>query len=87
MSNTDETFDDSEAPIPLRTQGDVQRALAKALRQVAKGTLETARGHCLIIGYGTLAKMMRETVADEVLRRLEAIEAKQAAPAEPVSPH
>lgn len=85
MTDRTETFDETEAPIPLRTPGDVQRALAKTLRQVAKGTMDHTRGHCLIIGYGTLAKMMRETVADEVVRRLEAIEAKQAA--DPAHPH
>lgn len=79
MSQDGETYDENEAPIPLASTGDVQRALAKALRMVAKGSMDTARGHTLIIGYGTLAKMMRETLTDEVSRRLAALEERQGA--------
>ncbi len=82
MAKDVETYDETESPIPLRTHGDVQRALAKALRQIHKGTLDLARGHALVIGFGTLARMMREGVSDDVTDRLDRIEAKQSAGAE-----
>lgn len=58
--NSPETFGEDEAPIPLATLGDVQRALAKLIRQMRKGTVEPAHGHCCVIALGTLAKLMQD---------------------------
>ncbi len=86
MSQERETFDETEAPIPLRTHGDVQRALAKVLRQIRKSSIDLPMAHALIIGFGTLAKMMREGVSDDLADRMDRLEAKQSAGAE-AAPH
>lgn len=60
MSKAPETFAEDEAPIPLATLGDVQRALARVIRQTKKGTVELATAHCMVIALGTLAKLMQD---------------------------
>lgn len=72
-----EVFDESESRIPLGTPADCERALAKFIRQIHKGTMDPKVGHSLIIGVGTLAKMMRESRAEGALDRLERLEAKR----------
>lgn len=58
---TPETFGEDEAPLPLATLGDVQRALATVIRQVKKGTgIDLATAHCMINGLGSLAGMMQD---------------------------
>lgn len=74
-----EVFGDDEDPIPLANRADVRRALAKCLRRVSRGTYTQAIGHCLVIGYATLAKIMVEDEATDVVRRLNVIEERQAA--------
>ncbi len=86
MSKDAEIYDADEAHVPLRTHGDVQRALAKTIRRIYKGSIELNVGHALIIGFGVLAKMMREGVSDDVTDRLDRIEAKQSAGTE-AQPH
>lgn len=44
-------------------------------------------GHSLIIGVGTLAKMMRESKADAALERLEGLEKKRGAASETTAAH
>lgn len=78
MSEPQEVFDASESPIPLSSRADVRRALAKVLRQIHKGSMEVKVGHCLVIGLGTLAKMMHEDDETELLRRLDALERRRA---------
>lgn len=53
-------FDESEAPIPLETLGDVDRALQKVIRQARKGTIELPVAHMMVIALGTLAKMKQD---------------------------
>jgi hypothetical protein len=60
MSKTPETFGEDEAPTPLACLGDVQRALAKTLRKIERGTVKHDVGQVLINGYGTLAKLMQD---------------------------
>lgn len=67
-------IEQSDDGIPLATTGDCERSLAKILRQVYKGTLDPKVGHSLIIGIGTLAKMMRETRTEQAIARLERLE-------------
>lgn len=74
---TAESFGADEAPTPLATPTDVRRALAKTLRRIEKGTVTHHVGQVLINGYGSLAKMMRETIADDVLQRLRELERRQ----------
>lgn len=76
---TKEIYADDEDPIPLNDRADVRRYLAKCLRRIAKGTITTSQGHCLVIGLGTLAKMMIEDEEVDVVKRLKAIEERQAA--------
>lgn len=78
MSNSSETFDETESPIRLGTPADCERALARFIRQVHKGSLDHKIGHSLIIGIGTLAKMMRERHEDEALERLNRLEKARA---------
>lgn len=82
-----DSFDESESPIPLGTPAECERALAKFIRQVHKGTLDSKIGHSLIIGIGTLAKMMRERAADEAIARLERIEGRRGAPGQHPAAH
>lgn len=58
--NDGEVVDDSESPIPLETLGDVQRALAKVVRQAHKGSLPLNVAHLMTITLGTLAKVMQD---------------------------
>lgn len=74
MSETPEVFDDSESPIPLKGRADVRRALAKVIRQIHRGTMAHNVGQVLIIGLGTLAKIMHEDDESDLIRRIEAIE-------------
>ncbi len=60
MSKPREIFAEDEAPIPLGTLGDVQRALAQIIRQAKKGTVELPVAHCMVIALGTLAKVMQD---------------------------
>lgn len=55
-----EVFGGGEAPTPLATLGDVQRALAKTLRRIEAGTVKHDTGQVLINGYGCLAKVMQD---------------------------
>lgn len=75
-----EVFDESESHIPLDTPADCERALARFIRQIHKGTLDSKVGHSLVIGLGTLAKMMRSRADDEALARLERLERERAQP-------
>lgn len=75
-----EVFDETESPIPLTTPADCERAMARLLRQIHKGTLDTKKGHCLVIGIGTLAKMLRESAEYDALERLDRLERKNAEP-------
>ncbi len=89
MSAPPEEFAPDEAHVALRTHGDVQRALARCLRRVEKGpkSMDLPRAHLLVIGYGTLAKMMREGIADDIEARLETLEAKTSAGPDVAAPH
>ncbi len=78
-----ETFDETESPIPLAGPSDCERALARFIRQIHKGHLDPKVGHSLIIGLGTLAKMMRARADDEALARLERMERERARPSVP----
>lgn len=60
MAKQAEVFGENEAPTPLGTLGDVQRALAKTLRRIEKGSVDHSTGQVLINGYGTLAKVMQD---------------------------
>lgn len=79
MKEQEETYGSDEAPTPLRTFADVRRALAKTLRRLERGSVETNVAAVLVNGYGSLAKMLREDLADDITKRVEAIEARQAA--------
>lgn len=87
MADSPETFGDDEAPTPLDTPRAVQRALAKTLRRIERGSIGHHVGQVLINGYGSLAKMMRETIADDVLRRVGELERRQAEAEERASAH
>lgn len=78
-AEAEEKYDVDEEPIPLKDRADVRRYLAKCLRRIAKGSLSTSQGHCLVIGLGTLAKIMVEDEETDVIRRVKAIEERQAA--------
>jgi hypothetical protein len=84
---TAEVFGADEAPTPLATPTDVRRALAKTLRRIEKGTVSHHTGQVLINGYGSLAKMMRETIADDVLQRMQQLERRQAEVEERATSH
>lgn len=75
-----ETPEFAESPIPLETPADCERALARFLRQIHAGSLDTKKGHALVIGLGTLAKMMRARADDEALARLERLERERGQP-------
>lgn len=60
MSKVAETFEEDEHPLPLATLGDVQRALAKTIRQARKGAIELPMAHMMINGLGSLAGMMQD---------------------------
>ena len=74
-----EAYGDDESPTPLRTRLDVRLALAKHLRRIQKGSVNHAVGQVLITGYATLAKLMTEDESSDVIRRIEAVEERQAA--------
>lgn len=78
-NETEEVYGDDEDPIPLKDRADVRRYLAKCLRRIAKGTLNTSQGHCLVIGLGTLAKIMIEDESTDIAKRLKVVEERQAA--------
>lgn len=75
----EEVYEDGEAHIPLRNRADVRRALAKNLRRLWAGTVDPSVGHSITIGLAALAKLMVDDEASEVVRRLKAIEERQAA--------
>ncbi len=60
MSKTTEIYGEDEHPLPLATLGDVQRALAKTIRQARKGTIDLPMAHMMINGLGSLAGMMQD---------------------------
>lgn len=74
MTEPRETFDESESPIPLRTMGDIERALARVIRQLHKGSLGVAVGHSMVIALGTLAKVKRESVDLELAEKVARLE-------------
>lgn len=76
---TEEVYEVGEAHIPLSTRAEVRRALAKNLRRLWAGTIESGQGHSITIGLAAMAKMMVEDETAEVLKRLKAIEDRQAA--------
>lgn len=73
MSKELETFGEDEAPTPLATLGDVQRALAKTIRQIQKGALGHQTGQVLINGLGTLAKMKQDARDSRWMQRAEVL--------------
>lgn len=80
-----EKIGEDETPIPLMTLGDVERALAKVLRQSHKGTLPLNVAHMMIIGLGTLAKVKQDARDSRWTKRAEVMwkdrQAKQTADA------
>ena len=60
MAKEPEVFGEDEAPTPLSTLGDVDRALAKTLRRIEAGSVKHDKGQVLINGYGTLAKIKQD---------------------------
>lgn len=86
MSNAGETFGPDEAPTPLATLGDVQRAVARTLRRLEAGKLDHAKAQVLINGYGSLAKVMQDRRDSKWVKRAEQMwnerEARSAAESE-----
>lgn len=80
---TEESYGSDEAPTPLQTFADVRRAIARTLRRLEKGSIDRGDGQVLINGYGTLANLIREDVSDDIIERLERIEARVPAAASP----
>lgn len=86
---------ENEAPPPpagddgiaLRTVGDVEREMAKVYRDMRKKRLAIADGNGLTQTLVHLAKVKRETVSDELLRRIEELEERQAKQAEQTAAH
>lgn len=78
-SEAKEIYEVGEAHIPLATRADVRKALAKNLRRLWAGTIESSQGHSITIGLAAMAKMMVEDEQSDVLKRLEQIEERQAA--------
>lgn len=60
MSQAPEIYGPDEAPTPLATLGDVQRALAKTIRRIESGAIGHQTGQVLINGLGTLAKVKQD---------------------------
>jgi hypothetical protein len=86
VSETPASLDASESPIRLETPADCERALAKFIKQIHKGSLDHKIGHSLIIGIGTLAKLMRERRDDEAMDKLAELERKRAPHPSPPTP-
>lgn len=74
-----EVFDETESPIPLASVADVERMLAKVIRQVHKGTLTPQLGHSLIIGLGTLARIKEARIERIWAKRAEVLWAERQA--------
>ena len=73
--------------IPLRTMGDIEREMAKVYRAARKGRLDHAVANSLTHTLACIAKVKRETVSDELLKRMEELEQRQAKIEEQVSAH
>lgn len=87
MSKARETFAEDEAPIPLATLGDVQRALAKIIRQTKKGTVDLPVAHCMVIALGTLAKLMQDQRDSLWTKRAKVMWSEREKNAQPTADH
>lgn len=75
------------AEIKLDTLSDVEQELARVYRNMRMGRCSIPKGNGLTQTLFTLARVKRENVGDELLRRLEAIEQRQAKSEEQAKSH
>lgn len=98
MASKEEIDGDSPSPerdqapgeyphIKLDTLADVERELARVYRNMRMGRCTTSNGHMLSQALQGLARVKRENVADEVLKRLELLEQRQAKTEEQAKSH
>lgn len=73
--------------IRLDTLADVERELARVYKNMRMKKCTISEGNGLVQALFSLGKVKRENVADELLRRLEAIEQKQAKAEEQAKAH
>lgn len=73
--------------IPLRTMGDVEREMARVYRDMRKKRMDAGNGNALMHGLACIAKVKREAVGDELLKRIEELEQRQAKAEEQASAH
>lgn len=92
METQDETPLPPAPPEPKRrppgivTLSDVKRRMAKVLNALEKaskdpdaaGAMSVDHARTLIYGYSKLAELMKDMTADELLRRMEQLEQRQA---------
>lgn len=78
---------ESFAEIKLDTLADVEHELARVYRNMRMGRCAISKGNGLTQTLFTLARVKRENVADELLRRLESLEQKQAKAEEQAKAH
>lgn len=65
-----ETFGEDETRTPLATLGDVERALARVIRRIDKGTLDHAPGQVMVNALGCLAKIKQDARDSKWLPRV-----------------
>lgn len=88
MTKTHEIIGEDEAPLPLATLGDVQRALAKTIRQARRGTIELPMAHMMINGLGSLAGMMQDARDSRWQQRARVLwDEREKANAQPIPNH
>lgn len=70
MDKPSETFGEDETRTPLASLGDVERALARIIRRIDKGTLDHAPGQVMVNALGTLAKIKQDARDSKWLPRV-----------------